>query len=63
MLCRPRRLMVPAEVAASPVPIERAIVLAAVKVGLEALSQPHPSACRPILTATARDGALLERPG
>jgi len=46
-----------------PVPIERAIVLAAVKTGLEVLEQVAPAACRPILTATARDGALLERPG
>ena len=48
---------------ASPEPIERAIVLAAIKTGLEALEQAAPSACRPILTAAARDGALWERPG
>ena len=63
MLCRACRLMVLAEGAASPEPIERAIVLAAIKAGLEALEQAAPSACRPILTAPARDGALWERPG
>ena len=55
--------MVPAEVAASPVPFERAIVLAAIKTGLEALERAAPAACRPILTATARDGLSVERPG
>ena len=44
-------------------PNERAIVLAAIKIGLEALEQAAPSACRPILTATARDGVSVERPG
>ena len=48
---------------ASPVPNECAIVHAAIKTGLEALERAAPSACRPILTATARDGVSVERPG
>ena len=48
---------------ASPEPIERAIVLAAIKTGLEAVEQAARSACRPILTAPARDGVSVERPG